>query len=143
MTTAVIDIPRERVVLDGGESTAPLPVARPEPLAPLQGRHRLDFRRFVDPMSTVTVRELLARDVVWSGRLGRRRAFAPWVTFVLLAIVVPLLFAVLAGCTPEPDAVPSAPVSGESPDPTVPPFVPAWVAGDMPALGEFPIGGAP
>lgn len=113
MTTAVIDIPRERVVLDDGESTAPLPVA------PLTGRHRLDYYRFVDPTRVVTVRQLLARDVVWSGRLGRRRAFAPWVTFVLLAIVVPLLFAVLAGCTPEPlqdgPVTPPVSVSNDSP----------------------------
>lgn len=130
MTTAVIEIPRELVVVADAETTAPMPVlpavTAAEPLAPLAGgRHRLDYQRFVAPRDTVTVRQLLARDVVWSGRLGRRRTFAPWVTFVLLAVAVPLLFAVLAGCTPEPlqdrPVTPAVEVSGDSPSPTIVP----------------------
>lgn len=93
---------RVRSILDEGPGWPPVirlvrVALEDAPLASPHGRHRLDFRRFADPVNTVTVRELAP----W---LPRRRWFAPWLVFTAYAVWVPLLLAtmaVLAGCVPE------------------------------------------
>lgn len=128
MTTATFTLPRKAVVLGGGESTAPLPVSPPVPLAPLERE--------------IPARELLAREGYeeqrWYGQHRKQREpWSPWLKLAAYAVLVPLLFAVLAvllsgckveGTTPQDPNGPTVEVSGDSPKSWI---VPDGGAGDV------------
>lgn len=111
--TAVIEIPRERVVLDDVEVTAPMP--RPT---------RLPEMPLAPPERKIPARELLAREGVEMRRsYGQHRelreTWSPWLKLSVYAVLVPLLFAVLAvltGCQDTPLPEPETRVSTDSPD---------------------------